>query len=46
MAKPVPKKREKVGLGDLVKKMLNSVGIKKDCEPCEKRRKALNKIKF
>jgi len=46
MAKPLPKKREKVGLGDLVKKMLKKVGIEKDCEPCEKRRKALNKIKF
>lgn len=35
-----------LGVGDLVKRTLGAVGVKKDCAPCDKRRQALNRFKL
>ena len=40
------KRNEGVGLGDLVKKGFQKLGVDRDCTKCEKRRQLLNKIRF
>ena len=36
-----------LGVGDLVRKVTQAVGLKKDdCGPCDKRQKALNRFKL
>ncbi len=32
------------GLGDLVKRLTNAIGVKKECTPCQRRQIALNRL--
>ena len=40
---PVPGLRHNVGLGDVIKRMTQAIGVK-PCPPCEKRAAMLNRL--